>query len=217
MNNSLDTFFNELEHLLEDINLKKDKVVFSLVQSYWPRRITPNHLTIARIMIGMALFILLFNFRIDNGWLILPFFFIGILTDLLDGVLARGFNMVSKFGAMTDPIADRVILVPIAVYSLIELNKFILFFLLVLEVINALISVIAHGKEVFSGSNIFGKTKMFLQSLVFMGILIFWPQEPHIFFIYILWISLICMLISIASKIIQLETYYASKKRSVNI
>lgn len=207
----ISSIFYELELYLERIDKKKDAFLFPWVQKHWPRDILPNHLTIARIIIGLFLFVFIFNFKNTNGIIILSLFFIGALTDLFDGVVARGRNQITKLGEFLDPVADRFLILPIAVYSLMDSNEFLLLFLLISEVFNALLSIMGRGKKIFVGSNIFGKAKMVLQSLVFIGILVFWPQTPNIFFIYLLWVSAICFAISILVKITQLKTYYAAK------
>ena len=35
-------------------------------------------------------------------------------TDILDGLIARGFNMVSNFGKLLDPIADKLTMAAVA-------------------------------------------------------------------------------------------------------
>lgn len=203
--------FSELESYLEAIDKKKDAFLFPWVKKHWPRDILPNHLTIARIIIGLLLFVLIFNFNHTSGLVILSLFFIGALTDLFDGVVARCRNQITKLGEFLDPVADRFLILPIAIYSLMDSNEFLLFFLLISEIFNALLSMAGQGKKVFVGSNIFGKAKMVLQSVVFIGILVFWPETPNIIFIYLLWVSAICFAISILVKITQLKTHYANK------
>ena len=199
---------DDLEILLESANKQKDRLVFDFIKTRWPRHITPNHLTVARMFIGMLLGFLLFNFKHDSALLILPLFFTGALTDLLDGVVARGFHKETVFGQIFDPIADRALLIPIFFYSLVSYNRPLFFFIIVLEIVNALISVFSMGKNISFGPNIFGKTKMVLQSAAFIGILLFWPREPNLFFIGLLWLSLIFMAISIIFKLITITVYY---------
>jgi CDP-diacylglycerol--glycerol-3-phosphate 3-phosphatidyltransferase len=210
----MEKFVDELKSFLENLNKEKDQFLFRFINPYWPRSITPNYLTMVRIAIGIFLLVLLFDFRNDNGLIIIPFFLIGAATDLLDGAVARCLGMESKFGQITDPIADRILIIPIALYSLMD-HPYLLSLLLSMEIINALISLVAVGKKIFFGTNIFGKTKMFLQSLVFIGILVFWPHSPNFFFTYVLWLSLVLMLISTALKINHLKLYYVQKYKSV--
>lgn len=196
----LKNFIHDLQAALERLDRFRDKVLFVFIKPFWPRKITPNHLTIFRIGIGLFLFILLFYYKNDGFNLIISLFFIGIVTDLLDGSIARALNEETRVGAMMDPVADRILIVPIAIYSLSADHRWLLLLLILLEILNALISIWAHGKSIFIESNIFGKIKMFLHSIVFLAILVFWPRAPHIFFIYLLWISSIVMVVSIYVK-----------------
>src|SRR3989338_9658661 len=128
-------FIADLKNMFEAVNVKKDQLVLdAIIKPYWPESITPNHLTLVRIVIGAALFILLFNFRIESGLIVLPLFFIGILTDLLDGVIARGMDKETALGIFLDPVADRILLVPIAIYSLLGPSALLLVAFLFFEV-----------------------------------------------------------------------------------
>ncbi|WP_416877616.1 CDP-diacylglycerol--glycerol-3-phosphate 3-phosphatidyltransferase [Litorimonas sp.] len=78
---------------------------------YW----VPNVLTIARIL-SVPLFIagiLSLAFKWDlflaKAWVLLGLFILAALTDFLDGYLARKWNVVSGFGRMIDPIADKLL------------------------------------------------------------------------------------------------------------
>lgn len=198
-------FFYELKIFFERLDSLRDRILFVFIKPYWPRKILPNHLTIIRIIIGIFLFVLLFYYENTNQLLIVLLFCVGAFTDMLDGSVARALNKETKVGAFLDSIADRILLVPIAIYSLFSLHRWLFLLLILLEVINALISVYAQGKNVFVQANIFGKIKMFLQSVVFLAILILWPEPPNEFFIYMLWISVYFIIISIFFKILEVK------------
>ena len=206
----MNTYIDQLAGYLEQLHGQKDQFLFQFVKPYWTRKIMPNHLTIARMIIGFLLFILLFNYKIATAVLILPLFFIGVTTDLLDGVVARAFNEETKLGKILDPLADRALILPVAIYSLFN-NSLLLFVLLFFEIINALLSVLAQGKNIFFGSNIFGRTKMSVQSAVFLVILLFWPLPPSLGSIGILWLSAGLIVISVAQKFLIIKTYYEQK------
>lgn len=191
---------------LEKLDKIRDEVLFIFIKPYWPRAITPNFLTATRIAIGLVLFVLLFYYKNNNGAIILSLFFIGAFTDLLDGSVARGLNMETKVGETFDPIADRILIIPIAFYSLFGSHKWLFLLLVFLEIINGLMSLYAQSKTVAIKSNIYGKTKMVLQSIVFMGILIIWPKNPGIFLISALWLSMVLMLMSIILKFTEIKT-----------
>ncbi|MBI2054285.1 MAG: CDP-alcohol phosphatidyltransferase family protein [Candidatus Staskawiczbacteria bacterium] len=194
-------FIKDLQTALEQIDGLRDRFLFLFIKPYWPRSIIPNHITYIRVAIGILLFVLLFFLGIENKILILSLFLIGVLTDLIDGPVARGTNRVTEFGAMLDSTADRILIIPIAVYSLFEFHKWLLLALLMIETINGISSIYYKSKEIYLESNIFGKIKMVFQSIVFIEILFIWPASPSQFFIYMLWFTIILTFLSIFTRI----------------
>ena len=212
----MNIFFNDLKYFLEKLDHYRDEILFVFIKPYWPRRISPNQITFARIAISLLLFILLFFLGVENKLLIISLFCAGAITDLFDGSVARGLNKVTAFGAMMDPVADRILILPIAFYSLYESHKWLLLVLLLAEAIGAVIAIFYKSKETDVKANIFGKTKMVLWALVFAVILIVWPNEPAIFFINILWVSIIFSLLSIFSRVLELKDKGYIKNKIAN-
>ncbi|MCV2883005.1 CDP-diacylglycerol--glycerol-3-phosphate 3-phosphatidyltransferase [Actibacterium sp. XHP0104] len=72
----------------------------------------PNILTVLRLLAapGVALAFLLLP-RPFADWAALILFVGASVTDWFDGYLARKWNQTSRFGAMLDPIADKVMVV----------------------------------------------------------------------------------------------------------
>ena len=68
----------------------------------------PNLLTVARIMLTPGFVIAFADQRFGLAWVL---FAVAGLTDALDGTLARILKQRSTFGAMLDPLADKVLLV----------------------------------------------------------------------------------------------------------
>ena len=202
---SLKYFIDGLQYFLEKLDHYRNELLYLFIKPYWPRKITPNQITWIRVVLGVLIFVLLFWLKIENKTLIVSLFCVGIFTDLIDGPIARGTNRVTEFGAMLDSMADRIIIIPIAVYSLFGIHKWLLLALLLAEIINAITSIFYKSKKIYLESNIYGKTKMVLLSVVFIAILVFWPKPPAIFFVDILWISLIFSFLSIFTKILELN------------
>jgi len=76
--------------------------------------IKPNTLTVSRIVIAIILCVLLVNLRGFWSYLLCFFLFIlAAMTDLWDGQLARKLKMESNFGKITDPIADKILILSI--------------------------------------------------------------------------------------------------------
>ncbi len=191
------TIIKGLESFLTRLDSYRDQLLFLFIKPFWPRRITPNMLTWVRIVISVGLFVLLFFTDTHEKSLILWLFIIGVLTDLLDGSIARGLNEVTEFGAMLDPVADRLLLVPIAIYGLLAHQKWLLLALAISELINAISAMHYKSKEIYKESNIFGKTKMVIQCLVFIDMLVVFPHAPGVFFIVLLWLSVIFTFFSV--------------------
>ena len=78
----------------------------------------PNKITVARIVM---IFIFLVICNVDDKlpeqmqypWRVTGFIFVIIagLTDVLDGFIARRYNLVSDFGKLMDPLADKIFIV----------------------------------------------------------------------------------------------------------
>ncbi|MCV7158211.1 CDP-diacylglycerol--glycerol-3-phosphate 3-phosphatidyltransferase [Mycolicibacterium brisbanense] len=73
----------------------------------------PNILTGARLVLVPVFLVLLF---VGDGhetfWRIVAFavFAVAVITDRFDGALARSYGVVSEFGALADPIADKALI-----------------------------------------------------------------------------------------------------------
>ena len=83
----------------------------------------PNKLTILRVIL-IPFFVVFMLFDITGAagydWIALVIFCVASLTDLLDGKIARKYNLVTNFGKFMDPLADKL-LVCTALICLIDL------------------------------------------------------------------------------------------------
>ena len=68
----------------------------------------PNILTILRVLLIPVFIILLMN---DYYYISGIIFIFASLTDALDGYLARKYNLVTNFGKLMDPLADKLLVV----------------------------------------------------------------------------------------------------------
>lgn len=79
-----------------------------------PRQL-PNAITIARIPLAIVFFVLLLLGGTDGlahpalRWVAGALFILAISTDWVDGYLARKYDLVSDFGKLWDPIADKLL------------------------------------------------------------------------------------------------------------
>ncbi|MCW2802718.1 MAG: CDP-diacylglycerol---glycerol-3-phosphate 3-phosphatidyltransferase [Propionibacteriaceae bacterium] len=71
----------------------------------------PNALTAFRIVLVPVFAWMLLAHPDEAGWRVMTavVFTVAILTDTLDGYLARKHNIITKFGKLADPIADKAL------------------------------------------------------------------------------------------------------------
>jgi CDP-diacylglycerol--glycerol-3-phosphate 3-phosphatidyltransferase len=81
----------------------------------------PNILTVGRILLVPILVTVLFTKFPGKEWLGLGLFLAAALTDFLDGYFARRLQVVTRFGQLLDPAADKILMAS-AFISLVELN-----------------------------------------------------------------------------------------------
>lgn len=196
---------DKLTLLLENIDKYRNEFLYLFIKPHWPLKITPNHVTYIRVVVGVALFVLLFVFNFENKVLIISLFCMGALTDFIDGPVARGTNRVTEFGAILDSTADRILIIPITIYGLLKFHKWLLFILLAVEVINLLASVYFRSKEIYLESSVFGKAKMVLYSAALIAILLAWPNKMPEFFAYFLWLTIPLSFLSIYSRMLDIK------------
>jgi len=70
----------------------------------------PNAITLLRIGILPVLFLILLEPGEGPSLAIAILFILAALTDLLDGYVARRYNIVTRMGKLLDPIADKIIM-----------------------------------------------------------------------------------------------------------
>lgn len=75
------------------------------------RRAIPNVITLARVLVAPAIFVLALSDTFTPRLLAFALFTLAALSDLWDGHLARKYGWISDFGKLMDPLADKLLLV----------------------------------------------------------------------------------------------------------
>lgn len=128
----------------------------------------PNILTIIRFLLIPFIVINIFN---ENYIMAFAFFTISGLTDVVDGFIARRFNLISTFGKLMDPLADKstqiCTLASLALVDIIPIG--ILAIVLLKELIMIAGASFLYGKDVVVFSKWYGKlaTVLFYFAIVF--------------------------------------------------
>lgn len=135
----------------------------------------PNKLTLSRIVLTFVFMFFLFSPGLPARYLAFIIFIVASLTDLYDGRLARKKNLVTDFGKLIDPIADKI-LVLAAFLAFVEM-KIIPAWMVVLviarEFIITSLRLLAISKKTYLAATIGGKHKMVSQMVTIFAILIF--------------------------------------------
>ena len=93
----------------------------------------PNKLTMLRILLIPVFMLVLYWGFPGATWAALAVFVIASLTDLLDGKIARKYNLVTNFGKFADPLADKC-LVTAAMLWFVEIGQMPAWALLIVSV-----------------------------------------------------------------------------------
>lgn len=121
----------------------------------------PNQLTVIRIILT-PVFLLLFLSGLDHHFLWgLIVFAIGSFTDFLDGKIARKNGIVTVFGQLADPVADKI-LTTAALLAFMQFdlcNIWIIMIVLLREFTITSFRLVATAQGVVIPANFYGKLK----------------------------------------------------------
>ena len=166
----------------------------------------PNKLTVLRvIMIPFFVFFMLTDFAgAASNWIALALFIIASLTDLLDGKIARKYNLVTNFGKFMDPLADKL-LVCAAMICLVEMGKLASWMVIIIisrEFIISGFRLIAADNGVVIAASYWGKFKTVFQ-MVMICLLIADIEAIAIVTTVVTWIALILTVVSLIDYLIK--------------
>ena len=135
----------------------------------------PNRLTIARFFLTLVFLFFALQIGIIPKIIAGAIFLLASLTDFYDGYYAKKYNLISDFGKLMDPIADKfLILTAFFVFTLMHLIPAWMFSLiLVREVGITFIRLRAMRQGKVLAAEQAGKIKTVLQIVVISIILIF--------------------------------------------
>lgn len=127
----------------------------------------PNKLTIARVIM-IPLFLICLYLNIGCGkYIAVGIFILASLTDLLDGKIARKYNLVTNFGKFMDPLADKL-LVCSALIALVDLNRIAAWIVIIIIAREFIISgfrLVASDNGVVIAASYWGKFKTAFQMI----------------------------------------------------
>ena len=170
----------------------------------------PNKLTIMRaIMIIPFVIIMLTNcFGNYGNWVALVIFVVASITDLLDGKIARKYNLVTNFGKFMDPLADKL-LVCAALICLMDrglIPAWVVILIMSREFFISGFRLVASDNGVVIAASMWGKSKTVSQMIMTYLML------GNIDFILFKVLTVIAMWVAVALTIISLIDYVIKNK-----
>lgn len=168
----------------------------------------PNALTIIRFLLIPIIVISIFN-----GDYIIAFIFFTVsgITDIADGFIARKFNLISNFGKLMDPLADK--LTQIATIASLTLKDIIPIWILAIVLLKELIMIAGasflYGKDVVVYSKWYGKlaTVLFYVAIV-CSLLINQFNLPAIWSNLDLWLFYLALFTTVFSLVMYVKDVY---------
>ena len=167
----------------------------------------PNKLTVLRIcMIPFFVAALLYEGGTSQNMRILAdvLFIAASLTDLLDGKIARKYNLVTNFGKFMDPLADKL-LVCSALICLIELGQlpaWVVIIIISREFIISGFRLVAADNGVVIAASYWGKFKTTFQ-MTGVVLLILNIEALSMITAAVVWIALILTVVSLVDYIVK--------------
>lgn len=167
----------------------------------------PNKLTVLRIiMVPFFVFFMLTNVGgAANKWVALVLFCVASLTDLLDGKIARKYNLVTNFGKFMDPLADKL-LVCSAMICLVEMEKLAAWVVIVIisrEFIISGFRLVASDNGIVIAASYWGKFKTVFQMVMIIVLIIDLGGVFDMIGTVLVWIALALTIISLLDYVLK--------------
>ena len=140
-----------------------------------------------------------------NKWIALILFCVASLTDMLDGKIARKYNLVTNFGKFMDPLADKL-LVCSAMICMIEMGKLPAWIVIVIIAREFIISgfrLVASDNGIVIAASYWGKFKTVFQMAMIIVLIADFGGVFDIIAQILIWIALALTIISLIDYVVK--------------
>lgn len=134
----------------------------------------PNKLTLGRLVLTVAfLGVIFWNFRFSNTCALFLFSFASI-TDYLDGRIARRDRLITDFGILMDPLADKILICSafIAFVGRDQIDAWMAVIIVARELAITGLRLLAATKQVVLAAEGYGKHKTISQIVAIISVLV---------------------------------------------
>lgn len=177
----------------------------------------PNKLTMFRvILIPFFVFFVLAGFFGRAGDIIgLVIFIVASLTDMLDGKIARKYNLITNFGKFMDPLADKLLVCSamICLISVGRLAAWIVIIIIAREFIISGFRLIAVDNGVVIAASMWGKVKTVVQMVMIILLLLHLPFAWYQVLEQIaVWLALVLTVVSLVDYLMKNKAVLREQK-----
>lgn len=183
----------------------------------------PNKLTVFRMILIIPFVIVLLGG--EAGWfgdnrlvtdcIALGIFIVASLTDLIDGKIARKYNLVTDFGKFMDPLADKL-LVCSAMICLVDLKllpAWIVIIIIAREFIISGFRLIAAEHQIVIAASMWGKFKTTFQMAMIILLILSMNADVYVAGVGIIHVlALIATYVALVLTIVSLLDYLYKNK-----
>ena len=167
----------------------------------------PNKLTVLRVLL-IPFFVLFTLVDLVPGYskyIAVLIFIAASLTDLLDGKIARKYNLVTNFGKFMDPLADKLLVCAALICLVSEklLPAWMVIIIISREFIISGFRLVASDNGVVIAASYWGKFKTTFQMLMIIVLLLDFGGIFDLIGQILVWISLILTVVSLIDYLIK--------------
>ncbi len=174
----------------------------------------PNILSSIRLCL-MPVFLLVYMMPVDGAqYYAMAVLIVAFITDVLDGYIARKFNMVTNLGKVLDPIADKAMqlttLICLAFHSHYAM-VWVVILVGIKEILLGIGALVLYKSGIVTQANWFGKVSSFVSFLCTL-VLIF-PRVIPLAEIAAFWLCLAIVLVNIIALLSYIVAYINYQKQ----
>ena len=164
----------------------------------------PNILTTVRLVI--IPFFAYFLLEDESFWLAAALFLLSGITDVVDGWIARHFNMITDVGSVYDPLVDKLMQITAVVCLAVKevIPVWIICIIAAKEITMIVVGIVLYIKKIVVHSNWYGKIATVLFYAVILALIIF-PQINYFIKMTILGILVFVMLLAATGYLVKIS------------
>ena len=175
----------------------------------------PNKLTMLRVILIPFFVVFMLGSLLGDAdkWIALGIFIAASLTDLLDGKIARKYNLVTNFGKLMDPLADKL-LVSAALICLCEMGRLAAWIVIIIisrEFIISGLRQIAADNGIVIAASYWGKYKTTFQ-MIMICLLIVNIDVLSLISAIVTWIAVILTIVSLIDYMVKNRQVFMEDK-----